>query len=294
MSKKQVPDTASASLARTLRMAEESREIGVNTLVKMDQQTDQMRRIKADAEDTEDILKGNRKVVKDMRRCWMIRLCCYNRNDIVPTGPTWDNRETDEEQMRVRRMIKMDKRRRKVRRALGKDGKPRKEGDNEEEEAEEPQVASKKETSSKWKFWKKRDSSSDSEDSELTEEETGNRVLPRPPVAPKVDTRPTLVDPSLLAEYPDEETALDTLDSRIQDLKMIALQMSETSQNQTAVLNNVHKQVDRNQAQLDRNQHLIGKLGKRPKEDGDDGLLSAHDKLAIAALKSSIETRTAR
>lgn len=282
------PESSKAVLQRTLKLAEESKQIGINTLVKLDEQTEQMRRVKGDAEDTEHIIKGNRGVVKDMRRSWIVRLCCYNRADILPDDPNWSNRDTPEEQMRVKKMITLDKRRRRLRRNRNK-----KEGAAGAEGAE-ASAATKKNSS--WKFWNKRitsDDSSDlsdlSEDDELEEEEEPSPMKAAARLVPKVSDK--LIPDVGPIEIEDEESGLDQLRNTIQDMKVIALQISETSAQQTAVLGSISEQVNKNQAQLDRNNALIGKLGKRAKADGDDGILSAQDRLAIMGVKSALSAR---
>jgi hypothetical protein len=72
---------------------------------------------------------------------------------------------------------------------------------------------------------------------------------------------------------------------------VIALQISDTSNQQTAMLGTISDQVNTNQEQLDKNNALIGKLGRRAKEDGDDGVLNAQDRLAIMGVQSAIKSR---
>lgn len=272
-------ETSQTHLIRSLKLAEESKQIGVNTLTKLDDQTEQLRKIRGDAEDTEDIIKGNRGVVKDMRRNWIIRLCCYNRNDIMPGPVSWENRDSPEEQMRVKKMIKIEKRRRMLRRK-GKTA-----------DAGNQPSSSSKQTSS-WKFWGK-SAANDSDDfsdlsdvSELSEDPAKyakpvNAILPiHKNLVPKVD-----IDENL-----PEETALDQLESTVQDLKVIALQISETAKYHEGMLEGINKQVSVNQVELDKNQKLVGKLGRRAKEDGDDGMLSAGDRLAILGVKTAISS----
>jgi hypothetical protein len=278
-------ESSKTVLQRTLKLAEESKQVGINTLVKLDEQTEQMRRVKADAEDTEQIIKGNRGVVKDMRRSWVVRLCCYNRADILPDDPNWSHRDKPEEQMRVKKMIKLDKRRRRLRRnkkkeaaAGGGDGSPKSEKKN-----------------SSWKFWNKRITSDDSSDlSDLSEEDDSEEEEPSPMrqaqrIVPKVSEK--LIPDVGPIEIEDEESGLDQLRTTIQDMKVIALQISETSQQQTAALGSISEQVNRNQSHLDRNNELIGKMGQRAKADGDDGVLSAQDRLAIMGVKSALSAR---
>ena len=280
-------ESSKVVLQRTLKLAEESKQIGINTLVKLDEQTEQMRRVKADAEDTEHIIKGNRGVVKDMRRSWIVRLCCYNRADILPDDPNWSHRDTPEEQMRVKKMIKLDKRRRRLRRLKKKnDGSPGA-GDG------SPSAPKK---NSSWKFWNKRITSDDSSDlSDLSEEDEGEEEeLPTPSKsAPRIVPKGSdkLIPDVGPIEIEDEESALDQLRNTIQDMKVIALQISETSNQQTAELGAISEQVNRNHSQLDRNNALIGKLGRKAKADGDDGILSAQDRLAIMGVKSAISSR---
>jgi hypothetical protein len=284
----QQAESSRTHLERSLKLAEESKQIGVNTLVKLDEQTEQMRRIKADAEDTEHIIKGNRGVVKDMRRSWLVRLCCYNRTDILPDDVEWSNRDTPEEQMRVKKMIKLDKRRRKLRRLQRKkDGQPGAAGADQEDSDDSPTASGRK--SSSWRFWKKRGDSDDSSDLSDISEEDLPVEKPRKQAAPKVN--PKLIPDVGKIEFEDEESGLDQLHNTIQDLKVIALQISETGQQQTAALAGISEQVNKNQDQLDRNNQLIGKLGKRAKDDGDDGILSAQDRLAIMGVKSALSAR---
>lgn len=269
-------------LARSMKLAEESKQIGVNTLVKLDEQTEQMRRVQGDAEDTEHIIKGNRGVVKDMRRSWMVRLCCYNRSDIAPDDVDWSRRDDPEERMKVKKMIKLDKRRRRMRRL-------RKKTDKDGKEIEEEEPVPKK---SGWAFWRR--SSADSDDSDLSDISEDDEVHPEAAAAaskvPKVNTK-KLIPEVKDFEIENEEDALDQLHSTVQDMKLIALQISETAKQQTHMLGSVTEQVNTNQAQLDRNNKLIGKLGRRAKEDGDDGVLSAQDRLAIMGVKSAFSSR---
>jgi hypothetical protein len=285
-------ESSKSVLVRSLKLAEESKQIGVNTLVKLDEQTEQMRRIKADAEDTEHIIRGNRGVVKDMRRSWVVRLCCYNRADILPDDPNWSHRDTSEEQLRVKKMIKLDKRRRRVRRLQRKkDGESGASGGGGDNSAPSSKTSS-------WKFWNKRVDSDDSsdlsdlseeDDLELEEESQSSPSKAGPKFAPKVTEK--LIPDVGPIEIADEESGLDQLRNTIQDLKVIALQISETSQQQTAALGGITEQVNVNQSQLDKNNQLIGKLGRRAKNDGDDGMLSAQDRLAIMGVQSAIKSR---
>ena len=282
-------ESSRTHLARSLQLAEESKQIGVNTIIKLDGQSEQMKRIKADAEDTEHIVKGNRGVVKDMRRNWVVRLCCYNRSDIVPDDVNWDNRGSPEEQIRVKKMIKLDKRRRQMRRIQRK--KEAKEGEQGESAA---QGSSK---SSSWKFWKKKTSDDDDSDlSDISEESDAEPVqkqkggiLPSRPAAQVASAQFSNGSDDII--FPDEDTALDQLHNTVQDLKVIAMQISETANQQTQQLGAISEQVNKNQSQLDRNNALIGKLGRTAKDDGDDGILSAQDKLAIMGVKSAISAK---
>jgi hypothetical protein len=281
--------TAKTHLANSLKLAEESRQIGMKTIVTMDEQSEQLRRIQADAEDTEVIMKGNQRVVKDMRRFWFVRMCCYNRQDIVPAGPTWDHRDTPEEQQRVNKMIKLEKRRRVMRRR----SKKGEEGGQSTSPSDGKQAGKAPVNKSSWKFWQKRSNSDLSSISEESGDEATIQpnILPSP--APKVVDKYTrqVIIYETEADIHDEEGALDTLRSTVTDLKAIALQISETASAQTVALGTVHKQIDKNQIQLEKNQVMVGKLGRKAKEDGDNGLLSAQDKLAIAGVRAAITTR---
>ncbi len=275
-------ETAQTHLIRSLKLAEESKQIGVNTLTQLDDQTEQLRRIRGDAEDTEHIIKGNRGVVKDMRRSWLVRLCCYNRDDILPGPVAWENRDA-EEQMRVKKMIKIEKRRRMLRRK----------GKADTSDPADGKKASASSQNSSWKFWAKSNLNNSDDFSDLSDvsdlsddpaqyAKPVNAILPtNKNLVPKVD-----ID----ADIP-EETALDQLESTVQDLKVIAMQISETSKFHEGMLEGITAQVNVNQDQLDKNQKLVGKLGKRAKDDGDDGLLSAGDRLAILGVKTAISSR---
>jgi hypothetical protein len=286
-----VQDSSKAHLDRALQLAEESKQIGVNTIIKLDEQTEQMRRVQADAQDTEHIIKGNRGVVKDMRRNWMVRLCCYNRSDIVPDDVGWSHRETPEEQARVKKMIKLDKRRRQMRRVRKKEeAKQIANGENPASKTQEKK--------SSWKFWQK-SKPQDSDDSDLSDISEDSEDEPSAPAKSRI--LPSFKAPQTASnkfstgtddiEYPDEDTALDQLHNTVQDLKVIALQISETSNQQTEMLGSISQQVIQNQDHLDRNNKLIGKLGRRAKEDGDDGILNAQDKLAIMGVKSALNAK---
>ena len=277
----EVSESSRSHLDRSIKLAEESKQIGVNTLIKLDEQGEQMKRISADAEDTEYIIKGNRGVVKDMRRNWVVRLCCYNRSDIMPDDISWDRRDTPEEQARVKKMIKLDKRRRMLRRR---------------KKAEEPSAPAGGKQSS-WKFWKRsKNDASDEDLSDISEGSEGDEeevvtppkaTLPVPKVSKFLDSNAT--DSIVYPE--DEDTALDQLHGTIQDLKIVALQISETSRVQTETLAGISTQVNKNQDQLDKNNKLIGKLGRRVKDDGDNGMLSAQDRLAIMGVQSAITSK---
>jgi hypothetical protein len=282
----QQAESSRVHLERSLKLAEESKQIGVNTLVKLDEQTEQMRRIHADAEDTEHIIKGNRGVVKDMRRSWIVRLCCYNRTDILPDDVEWSRRDTPEERMRVKKMIKLDKRRRKIRRLQRKKDK-QVDGDGVDITNEAPASVHK----SSWKFWKKSSDSDDFSDLSDVSEEDSELETAIKQQAPKVSIKSSLIPDVGKIEITDEESGLDQLHNTVQDLKVIALQISETSKQHTAMIGSVSEQVNKNQDQLDRNNMLIGKLGKRAKDDGDDGILSAQDRLAIMGVKSAFNAR---
>ena len=265
--KDQVEDTAQTHLVGALRMAEESKQIGVNTLVKLDEQTEQLKRVHADAEDTEHIIKGNRGVVKDMKRHWFIRLCCYNRSDVVPGDVSWDHRDTPEERARVKKMIKLDKKRRRNRRIANKMGGGQ---DNDQ---------------NKKSLWSIRRSSEDDSSYISSSSSDSERNIPLP------DTSKVLVPKVDVPDDIDEETGLDQLHTTVQDLKVIALQISETSKQHSAMLEGITEQVNTNQSQLDKNQQLVGTLGRRAKDDGDDGILSAQDRLAIAGVKAAVSSR---
>lgn len=277
----EVSESSRSHLDRSIKLAEESKQIGVNTLIKLDEQGEQMKRISADAEDTEYIIKGNRGVVKDMRRNWVVRLCCYNRSDIMPDDISWDRRDTPEEQARVKKMIKLDKRRRMLRRR---------------KKAEDPSAPAGGKQSS-WKFWKRsKNDASDEDLSDISEGSEGDEeevvtppkaTLPVPKVSKFLDSNAT--DSIVYPE--DEDTALDQLHGTIQDLKIVALQISETSRAQTETLAGISTQVNKNQDQLDKNNKLIGKLGRRVKDDGDNGMLSAQDRLAIMGVQSAITSK---
>lgn len=246
-------------------MAEESKQIGVNTLVKLDEQTEQLRRVHADAEDTEHIIKGNRGVVKDMKRNWLVRLCCYNRNDVLPGDVNWDHRETPEERARVKKMIKLDKKRRRNRQLAntlsgGVDA-----------------------NTNKKSLWSIGRNSDDDSSIISSSSSSGHAVVP--------NTNNVLVPKVNVPEDIDEDSGLEQLHNTVQDLKVIALQISETSKQHSAMLGGITDQVNTNQIHLDRNQELVGTLGKRAKDDGDDGILSAHDRLAIAGVKAAVSSR---
>lgn len=281
----EVRETSRTHLERSLKLAGESKQIGVNTLIKLDEQGEQLKRISADAQDTEYIIKGNRGVVKDMRRNWIVRLCCYNRSDIVPDDVSWDRRDTPEEQARVKKMIKLDKRRRMMRRKKKTDGNAG---------AEESNANAKQ---SSWKFWKKSKPAEADEDlsdiSEGSDEDDGEKAAPLKPSvpAPKLSKYLDSNATDSIVYPEDEDTALDQLHGTVQDLKIVALQISETSKAQTEHLAGISAQVNKNQDQLDRNNKLIGKLGRRVKDDGDDGILSAQDKLAIMGVKSAFSAK---
>jgi hypothetical protein len=279
----EIRETARTHLERSLKLAEESKHIGVNTLIKLDGQGEQMKRISADAQDTEYIIKGNRGVVRDMRRNWIVRLCCYNRSDIVPDDVTWDRRDTPEEQERVRKMIKLDKRRRMLRRKKKADENAAADGKKPEEKK------------SSWKFWKKtQDDASEEDLSDISEGSEGEQakesppkpILPAPKLSKYLDSN---ASDSIV--YPDEDTALDQLHGTVQDLKIVALQISETSKAQTATLAGISSQVNKNQDHLEKNNKLIGKLGRRAKDDGDNGMLSAQDRLAIMGVQSALTSK---
>ena len=265
--KDQVNETAQTHLVGALRMAEESKQIGVNTLVKLDEQTEQLKRVHADAEDTEHIIKGNRGVVKDMKRHWFIRLCCYNRSDVVPGDVNWDHRDTPEERARVKKMIKLDKKRRRNRRLANRMGAG---GDNDQ---------------NKKSLWSIRRSSED-DSSYISSSSSESESHPHLP-----DTSKVLVPKVDIPDDIDEETGLDQLHTTVQDLKIIALQISETSKQHSAMLEGITEQVNTNQTQLDKNQQMVGTLGRRAKDDGDDGILSAQDRLAIAGVKAAVSSR---
>jgi hypothetical protein len=261
-----VDNTAQANLVGALRMAEESKQIGVNTLVKLDEQTEQLKRVHADAEDTEHIIKGNRGVVKDMKRHWLIRFCCYNRSDVLPGDANWDHRDTPEERARVKKMIKLDKKRRRNRRLANRlsgvdDKDPNKKA-----------------------LWSIRRSSDD--DSSDVSQSSDSELQSAAP-----DTSKVIVPTVQIQEDIDEETGLDQLHNTVQDLKVIALQISETSKQHSAMLEGISEQVNTNQNQLDKNQQLVGTLGRRAKDDNDDGILSAQDRLAIAGVKAAVSSR---
>jgi len=273
----QIQETAQTHLVGALRMAEESKQIGVNTLIKLDEQTEQLRRVQADAQDTEYIISNNRGVVKDMKRHWIVRLCCYNRSDILPGDVDWDRRETPEEQARLKKMIKLDKKRRRARRMAKRVGAG---GDSQDANPNKP-------PSTKWSWFRSSKSQleiSDSSDysSSCSESE---KKMPLPKTnkvhVPKVDIPADI----------DEDTALDELHSTVQDLKVIALQISETSKQHGAMLEGITEQIQTNQTQLDKNQVLVGTLGRRAKDDGDDGMLSAQDRLAIAGVKAAVSSK---
>ena len=264
--KQQIDNSAQAHLVGALRLAEESKQIGVNTLVKLDEQTEQLKRVHADAEDTEHIIKGNRGVVKDMKRNWLIRFCCYNRSDVLPGDVNWDHRDTPEERARVKKMIKLDKKRRRNRRLAN-----RMSGVGEKDPNKK----------SLWSI--RRSSEEDSSYVSSSSDSESNLVVP--------DTSKVVVPVVFVQEDIDEETGLDQLHSTVQDLKVIALQISETSKLQSAMLDGISEQVNTNQNQLDRNQELVGTLGRRAKDDNDDGILSAQDRLAIAGVKAAVSSR---
>ena len=279
-------ESSRTHLERSLKLAEESKQIGVNTLVKLDEQTEQMRRIHADAEDTEHIIRGNRGVVKDMKRSWIVRLCCYNRTDIMPDDVEWSHRDTPEERMRVKKMIKLDKRRRKIRRLQRK--KDKQAGGDAEELTNDASSSSRR---GSWKFWKKASDSDDFSDLSDVSEEDSEFETAIKQQAPKIVVKSSLIPDVGKIEITDEESGLDQLHNTVQDLKVIALQISETSQQHTAMIGSISDQVNKNQDQLDKNNMLIGKLGKRAKDDGDDGILSAQDRLAIMGVKSALNAR---
>jgi hypothetical protein len=282
-SKQEHVDTAQTHLVRSLKLAEESKQIGVNTLTKLDEQTEQLRRVRGDAEDTEHIIKGNRGVVKDMRRNWIVRLCCYGRSDMLPGPVTWDNRDSPEEQLRVKKMIKLEKRRRMLRRKGKSSGTdPSKPGEG----------ASSSQSS--WRFWRRNSGNNDSDNfSDLSDvsdlsDDPAEFAQPAHPILPTNKVHVPMVQ---IDENIDETTALDQLSTTVQDLKVIALQISETSKFHQGMIEGVTKQVNTNQVELDRNQELVGKLGRRAKDDGDSGMLSASDRLAILGVKTAISSR---
>jgi hypothetical protein len=271
-------ETAQTHLVSALKMAEESKQIGVNTLVKLDEQTEQLRRVQADAQDTEHIITQNRGVVKDMKRHWIVRLCCYNRSDILPGDVEWDRRDSPEEQARVKKMIKLDKRRRRNRRMA------KRVGASQQEIPDHPQDPK----PSKWSWFRSSKGQlevSDSSDYSSSEDES----IPATKELPK--TKKVHVPKVEIPQDIDEDTALDQLHNTVQDLKVIALQISETSKQHQVVLGGITEQVNTNQTHLDKNQALVGTLGRRARDDGDNGMLSAQDRLAIAGVKAAVTSR---
>jgi hypothetical protein len=162
--------------------------------------------------------------------------------------------------------------------------------------AEDPTVPAGGKQSS-WKFWKRsKNDASDEDLSDISEGSEGEEeevvtppksTLPVPKVSKFLDSNAT--DSIVYPE--DEDTALDQLHGTIQDLKIVALQISETSRAQTETLAGISTQVNKNQDQLDKNNKLIGKLGRRVKDDGDNGMLSAQDRLAIMGVQSAITSK---
>ena len=71
------------ALKNTLQAASETEEIGGSTLTEMAKQRKKLANIHADAQDIGALANRNKGVVKDLRRNFFMRLCCYNRNDVV-------------------------------------------------------------------------------------------------------------------------------------------------------------------------------------------------------------------
>ncbi len=66
--------------------------------------------IHQDADDIEANALRNRSVIKDMKRSFLVRLCCYGRQDVVPPEPVWHRDQEGE--AKVKKIINQDKRRR--------------------------------------------------------------------------------------------------------------------------------------------------------------------------------------
>jgi len=272
--------SAQKSLERAIRLADESTEVGINTLRTMDAQGEQMQRISNDAQDTEVVLKHNRKVVKDMRRNWCIRLCCYGRDDTLPSGATY---RTPEETARAKKMVKAEKMARKKSRKIAKAKAAEKAAAEGGAPVPVPVPA--------WKFWKSKKPVVDSDSEDSGDEETNDS----PPVLPKSTSRlgfrsKTAASPEVPAmSAMDEDTGLDVLSHKVAGLKTIAGEMGLKAVEQTEYLKGIDKQVAINQASLEKNQQLAGKLRQAKPEQKE--FLSVTDKLALQGLKSSVESK---
>jgi hypothetical protein len=73
---------------RTSAQAHESTQIAKETVAAMNSQTDQLTRLNLETEDTHNVLKQNKKIMKDMDRCWFVRLCCFGAGNKRAPSPT--------------------------------------------------------------------------------------------------------------------------------------------------------------------------------------------------------------
>ena len=73
---------------RSASQAQESTVVARQTVTVMESQTEQLTRLNLETEDTHQVLKQNKKIMKDMNRCWVARLFCFGKKR-APSPTKW-------------------------------------------------------------------------------------------------------------------------------------------------------------------------------------------------------------
>ena len=82
-------------ISQTVRLAQETKEIGRRTLDRMHEQTEQIKRTTMESDDTQRIAKENKRVMKDLNRHWVRRLfcMCFSKKEAAPANVKWHSDE---------------------------------------------------------------------------------------------------------------------------------------------------------------------------------------------------------
>ena len=220
-------------ISQTVRLAQETKEIGRRTLDRMHEQTEQIKRTTMESDDTQRIAKENKRVMKDLNRHWVRRLfcMCFSKKEAAPANVKW---HSDAET--IKGMLKQKK-------------------------------------------------------SKYVKEQEKSRAAGEPSLSTSVPTPE-------LADIPEEDfdTHIDrnllVLESTVDDIKQIALEMRLQTETQTVLVGKMGESISKTKDMVKSNDKMMAQLAPAlHKKHAQDEYLSTSDKLLLRGASASIKAK---